>query len=111
LQYLDGWKLGQINSTVITPQFMLILAKKKSDTVLEAFFAAGVNYSGGNDLKGDYGKIIGSSLKFKISGEPKVGFAACGEIPMTWYGPLPGSGGNDVAANNHASKLLDELTA
>ncbi|MDR2644044.1 MAG: hypothetical protein LBC74_14785 [Planctomycetaceae bacterium] len=33
---------------------------------------------GGLELKGEYGKIIGSSIKFKASGKPKVGFAENG---------------------------------
>jgi len=70
---------------VFTPQFLLILARKKSDTVLEGFFSAGVNYAGGNDIKGDYGKVIGSSLKFKITGEPKVGYEEVGDFPLSVY--------------------------
>jgi hypothetical protein len=76
---------GVINSTVLTPQFILQLARKQSDTMLQGFFAAGVNYLGGNDIKGDYGKVIGSSLKFKISGEPLVGYAKVGPIAMSLY--------------------------
>ena len=75
---------GVVNSTVFTPQFALILARKKSDTMLEGFFSAGVNYLGGNDIKGDYGKVIATSLKFKISGKPTYG-KKVGEIAMSLY--------------------------
>ena len=76
---------GVVNSMVITPQFILCLARKISDSTLQGFFLSGVNYAGGNDIKGDYGKAIGSSLKFKISGEPKVGYDQVGNIPMSLY--------------------------
>jgi len=76
---------GVVNSMSMTPQFTLVLARKKSDTVLEGFFSAGVNYAGGNDIKGDYGKVIGTSLKFKITGKPQVGYAKVGDIPMSLY--------------------------
>ena len=87
---------GVINSMVITPQFALYLARKKTETTLEGFLAAGVNYAGGNDIKGDYGKIIGSSLKFAISGEPKFGYEEVGEIPMVLY--TAGSDGTQIAS-------------
>jgi hypothetical protein len=74
------------DSLVITPQFMLILATTGGTSgALKGFWAAGVNYNGGNEIKGDYGKIIGSSLKFKASGEVKVGFTEVGLIPMALY--------------------------
>jgi hypothetical protein len=76
---------GVVNSMSITPQFVLALARKKSSTQLQGFFAAGVNYAGGMDIKGDYGKIIGSSLKFAITGEPKFGHDAVGTFPMSDY--------------------------
>ena len=76
---------GVVNSMVITPQFILALARKQSDTVLQGFFLAGVNYAGGNEIKGDYGKAIGSSLKFKISGKPTVGYDEVGTFPMSLY--------------------------
>lgn len=75
---------GVVNSTVMTPQFVLVLARKQSATQLQGFFTAGVNYSGGNDIKGDYGKVIGSSLKFKITGKPYYG-PEVGTIPMSEY--------------------------
>jgi hypothetical protein len=77
--------VGVVNSMVFTPQFVLYLARKKSDTMLEGFFSSGVNYAGGNDIKGDFGKVIGSSLKFDISGEAKYGYDEVGEIPMELY--------------------------
>ena len=70
---------------VITPQFVLILARKKSETVLQGFFNAGVNYMGGMDIKGDYGKAIGSSLNFKITGAATFGYNDVGEIDMSLY--------------------------
>jgi hypothetical protein len=76
---------GIVNSMAVTPQFTLILARKKNATTLEGFFAAGVNYAGGNDIQGDYGKIIGSSLKFAITGEPQYGYDDVGDIPMSMY--------------------------
>jgi hypothetical protein len=66
---------GIVRSTVITPQFILILAIEHEDEdKLQGFFASGINYLGGNDIKGDLGKAIGSSMKFKISGKPLWGF-------------------------------------
>jgi len=76
---------GVENSMMITPQFALILARvklpapwpnqsKTTPTSLQAFFSAGVNYAGGMEIKGDYGKAIGSSLKFKITGKPTYGY-------------------------------------
>ena len=97
---------GVVNSMVMTPQFILILARKKSATMLEGFFAAGVNYGGGNDTKGDYGKAIGSSMKFNISGEPKVGYDEVGDIPMDLYT----SSGTQVASAINALNF-DEMTA
>ncbi|MDR1383323.1 MAG: hypothetical protein LBJ67_05700 [Planctomycetaceae bacterium] len=80
-----------VNSEVISPQFLLILAVGSTTSgKLKGFFAAGVNYSGGNDIKGDYGKIIGSSLKFKISGLVKAGYDEIGEINKSLYGTIPG---------------------
>ena len=75
---------GVVDSMVMTPQFILILARKKG-AGLEGFLSAGVSYAGGNDLKGDYGKTIGSSLKFKITGEVKSGYAAVGPVSMQLY--------------------------
>ena len=75
---------GVVDSMVMTPQFILILARKKG-AGLEGFLSAGVNYASGNDLKGDYGKTIGSSLKFKITGEVKSGYAAVGPVSMELY--------------------------
>jgi hypothetical protein len=81
---------GIRNSRIITPEFILILAIQSEDEdKLQGFFAAGVNYSGGNDLKGEYGKVIGSSLKFKITGSVKVGADAVGMIDKSLYGELP----------------------
>jgi hypothetical protein len=81
---------GIRNSRVITPAFILILAiESETADKLQGFFVAGVNYSGGNDIKGDYGKIIGSSLKFKITGSVKVGATAVGLIDKALYGELP----------------------
>jgi len=76
---------GVVNSMVLTPQFILTLARKKSDTTLEGFFSAGVNYSGGNEIKGDLGKAMKTSLKFKITGETLVGYAKVGDIAMSLY--------------------------
>ncbi|MCL2710771.1 MAG: hypothetical protein FWE95_07810 [Planctomycetaceae bacterium] len=76
---------GVVNSMVIVPQFVLSLARKKNETTLEGFFTAGVNYGGGNDIKGELGKALKTSLKFKITGEPKVGYDEVGEIPMSDY--------------------------
>ncbi len=81
---------GIRHSRVITPQFILILATTcTTPGKLQGWFAAGVNYNGGNEIKGDYGKIIGSSLKFKISGTVKVGAPNVGLIDESLYGPLP----------------------
>ena len=93
---------GAINSTIITPQFVLLLARKQSDTLLQGFLAAGVNYSGGNDIKGDYGKIIGSSLKFKASGKPSFGYEEVGTLPMSLYN----AGGGTPIANVDPVKLI-----
>jgi hypothetical protein len=41
------------------------------------------------ELKGDYGKIIGSSLKFELTGEPKYGYAAVGDFEIGIYGEIP----------------------
>ncbi|MDR1270633.1 MAG: hypothetical protein LBK82_14015 [Planctomycetaceae bacterium] len=91
---------GVRNSRVITPQFILILAiQSETDGKLQGFFAAGVNYSGGNDIKGDYGKIIGSSLKFKITGSVKAGATAVGLIDKELYGELPYLSIDDVVTN------------
>ncbi|MDR2757618.1 MAG: hypothetical protein LBC20_18160, partial [Planctomycetaceae bacterium] len=78
---------GVVNSTVTSPQFILILAiQHTTETLLQGFFAAGVNYAGGNDIKGDYGKTMGSSMKFKITGTPKWGFTEVGTFNKTLYG-------------------------
>jgi hypothetical protein len=77
---------GVVNSTVTSPQFILILAiQHTTATLLQGFFAAGVNYAGGNDIKGDYGKTMGSSMKFKITGTSKWGFTEVGTFPKTLY--------------------------
>jgi hypothetical protein len=79
------------HSYIITPQFLLILAvldSKATPKSLRPFWTGGVNYNGGNDLKGELGKVIGSSLKFKVTGKQKVGFRANGaltRIAMTDY--------------------------
>ena len=52
---------------------------------LQGFLAAGVNYKGGKDIKGDYGKVIKTSLKFEISGESKQGYDKVGIIAMSLY--------------------------
>jgi hypothetical protein len=75
-----------VNSIVTTPQFILILATTGgAEGALKGFWAGGVNYNGGQEIKGEYAKIIGSSFKFKASGEVKVGFAAVGELSMALY--------------------------
>jgi hypothetical protein len=76
-----------VDSVVFTPQFLLLFATTMASdpTKLQVFFAAGVNYIGGGDVNGDIGKIIGSTLKFKISGEPKLGTVACGTVAMSLY--------------------------
>ena len=76
---------GAVNSMVLTPQFILTLARKKDENTLEGFFSAGVNYAGGNDINGDYGKVLKTSLKFKITGEPLVGYENVGDIAMSLY--------------------------
>jgi hypothetical protein len=81
---------GVVNSTMITPQYILVLAYQHTDPdKLQGFFAAGVNYLGGNDLKGEYGTTIGSSLKFKITGAVKAGTEEVGVLQKSIYGPLP----------------------
>ncbi|MDR1959385.1 MAG: hypothetical protein LBQ54_10165 [Planctomycetaceae bacterium] len=78
------------HSRVITPQFVLMLAVTTDDEdMLQGWFAAGVNYSGGGEIKGDNGKIIGSSLKFKVTGMVKAGSEEVGLIDKSLYGPLP----------------------
>lgn len=77
--------VGVVNSMAVTPEFILTLARKKSKTVLEGFFAAGVNYAGGMDITGDYGKVVKSSLKFSITGEPLYGYDDVGDIAMSLY--------------------------
>jgi hypothetical protein len=37
------------------------------------------------EIKGDLGKAIKSSLKFAITGEPKFGYKAVGDIAMSVY--------------------------
>ena len=76
---------GVVNSMVFTPQFILTLARKKDATTLEGFFSAGVNYAGGNEIKGDLGKAMKTSLKFKITGETLVGYDKVGDIDMSLY--------------------------
>jgi hypothetical protein len=81
-----------VDSFVIAPQFLLILATTNSADDkgnLKGFWASAVNYNGGREIKGDIGKIIGSSLKFKASGEPKVGFDEVGSIPKSLYNAVP----------------------
>jgi len=75
---------GIVDSVTFTPQFALVLARKSGE-VLQGFFSAGVNYAGGNDIQGEYGKVIGSSLKFNISGEAKFGYEEVGTFPMSLY--------------------------
>ena len=76
---------GVVNSMVVTPQFALALARKKSDSMLEGFLCGGVNYLGGYDIKGDLGKKIGSSLKFKFTGTVLYGYEKVGDIAMSLY--------------------------
>ena len=90
-----------VNSQVFTPQFLLILAVNQDDNTLQGFFSGGVNYAGGNDLKADYGKIISSSFKFKITGEPNWGFAKCGSFPKSMYGSVA----YEVAVNDLLQSL------
>ncbi|MCL2306154.1 MAG: hypothetical protein FWC43_12495 [Planctomycetaceae bacterium] len=80
---------GVVNSQVVTPQFALVLAVEKDDKTLQGFFACGANYNGGQGLQGDYGKIIKSNLKFKLTGEPIRGFPKVGTFSKSLYGPLP----------------------
>jgi hypothetical protein len=83
---------GIVKSKIITPQFTLILAIVNTIQAgtgdiltLQPFYASGVNYSGGAELKGDLGKAIGSSLKFKISGEPIMGTTDLDPIAYSYY--------------------------
>ncbi|GHT28041.1 hypothetical protein FACS18942_08080 [Planctomycetales bacterium] len=81
---------------MFTPQFILMLGIYPADTplgtvpaTLDGFFAAGCNYAGGGDIKGDYGKVIGSSLKFKLTGQVKIGTAEVGSIDYQLYTAQP----------------------
>ena len=77
------------HSRVVTPNFVYLLATTSPDPEkLDVFLIAGVNYLGGRDIKGDYGKVIGTSFKFKITGKPKVGTKECGRIAISLYGEL-----------------------
>ena len=98
---------GAINSTVIIPQFILALARKQSDTVLQGFFLAGVNYAGGCEIKGDYGKAIGSSIKFKITGSLTVGYNSVGPIPMALY--TAGASGIQTASADPVETFLNSV--
>ena len=100
---------GVVNSTVIIPQFTFIAAVQDTDPMkLQAFFAAGVNYNGGQGIQGDFGKIIKSNLKFKISGKPLRGFQAAGKLDKSLYGPITES--NTTLASN-LSASTDEAIA
>jgi hypothetical protein len=76
-----------VDSTIMVPQFFLLMATtmQSDPDKLQVFWAAGVNYNGGKEIKGDTGKAIGSSLKFKISGRVISGTDACGTINKTYY--------------------------
>ncbi|GHT26826.1 hypothetical protein FACS18942_05010 [Planctomycetales bacterium] len=79
-----------VQSVVVTPQMILILAVESAqEGQLQGFFAAGCNYSGGRGLDGSYGSIVKSSLKFKLSGKPKRGFIEVGTFDKTLYGGGP----------------------
>jgi hypothetical protein len=98
---------GVVDSIVYSPQFILMLAVEDPDSPilttinsgqqneyqeivaydLKGFWCGGVNYNGGNDFKGDIGKIIGSSLKFKATGDISVGFEEVGNIGYELYDP------------------------
>ena len=60
----------------------------------------------GFDIKGDYGKIIGSSLKFKVTGEPKSGYDEVGKVAMSLY---TGGGGTQTASADVFKGLLDNI--
>lgn len=80
------------HARVVSPQFALLLATTCDDkTKLDVWMIAGVNYLGGREIKGDFGKIIGSSIKFKMTGKPRVGTSECGQIDIGLYGELPQS--------------------
>ena len=102
---------GVHNSMVFTPQFVLYLARKKSETELQGFFAAGVNYAGGSEIKGDYGKILGSSLKFAISGEPQYGENKVGIISMAHYKAGATTGTQTASVNLKLPNITDTATA
>ncbi len=75
------------HSRTITPQFVLMLATTCDEPEqLEVWWSGGVNYLGGGGINGDYGKVIGSELKFKVSGAVKVGKTNNGKIPKSLYG-------------------------
>lgn len=75
------------HSRVVSPQFVLLLATTSEDKdKLDVWMIAGVNYLGGREIKGDFGKVIGSSIKFKMTGKPKIGTTECGQIAIDLYG-------------------------
>jgi hypothetical protein len=76
---------GVENSMAITPQFLLVLARKKDADTLEGFYASGVNFGGGLGLDGTYGKAVKSGMKFDGTGKPLIGYDEVGEISMTDY--------------------------
>jgi hypothetical protein len=100
---------GAVNSLVITPQFVVMLARRQSATTLHGFLVAGVNYSGGVDIQGNYGNVIGTSLKFKLSGKPIYGFDKVGTIPMSLYNAGAGTQGASglLADFNPLKTILD----
>jgi len=81
---------------------------RKKGLFLEGFFLAGVNYGGGMDIKGTLGKTVGSSLKFEITGEPKIGYGVVGTFPMTDY--TAGATGGEIASADPFHVLLDSTT-
>lgn len=85
-----------VNSRVITPQFVLMLAIPSSTaSSLDVVWSGGVNWSGGGNINGELGKSVKSELKFKVTGEPKVGLSKNGTIPYTYYtAGGSGSGGD-----------------
>ena len=77
------------HSRIVSPQFVFLMATTSDDPEkLDVFLAAGVNYLGGRDIKGDFGKVIGTSFKFKVTGKSKVGTAECGQLDIAFYGPM-----------------------
>lgn len=70
-----------VNSRVKGPAGTVMLGIAASDAdKIEIFFMCGANVNEDGSIEGAFGDVMGSAVKFKLSGEPKMGTVECGTL-------------------------------